>query len=198
MPERSTYWVHYTHLNRRHWKSVPPNWEISKAPVDIRTSSSILYVDGIKAKLSDVAKQALRQTSFYQRLDQRATTKPGPDPSTSESLFDPPAKRVPASVKSTRWDLPLLQIPLQYFPAKIFPEAMLRKSPTIIPTDGSTGRDLRSFKRSPSAKRTLAPIVSPVRNRASPQPTLKKPGVILKFFGYSDDEGELEDPGKDC
>ncbi|CAG7726300.1 unnamed protein product, partial [Allacma fusca] len=151
-------------------------------------------VDGIKSKRADVTKQALRQTSFYQRLDQRAATNQDPDLS-SEPLFDPPAKILPASVKSTRWDLPLLQSPLQYVPAQVFPETMLRKSPVIIPTDGSTGRDPRNFKRSPSTKRTLAQIVSPVRKRVSPPPPLKQSGLILELFGSSDDERDLENQG---
>ncbi|CAG7827974.1 unnamed protein product, partial [Allacma fusca] len=50
---------------------------------------------------------------------------------------------------------------------------------------------------SPSTKRTLAPIVSPVRKRASPPPTIKKPGLILELFGSSDDDRDLEDPGTD-
>ncbi|CAG7822652.1 unnamed protein product, partial [Allacma fusca] len=159
----------------------------------------ILYVDGIKARRSDITKQALRQTSYYQRLDQRSHTDTETESSTCDPLFDPPVRSSAAAItsKGNRWDLPLLQHPIPYHPAHTLPEELLREFPVSIPSDGTTGHDPRDVKRSPSSKRTLAPIASPICKRFSPPPTLKSKGLILELFGSSDNDETSEKEGND-
>ncbi|CAG7832139.1 unnamed protein product [Allacma fusca] len=157
---------------------------------DPPTQIPILFIDGVKAKRAVVAKQALRHTQQYQRVDQRAPSIL--EPCHSDDLFDPPIK-TNATNHVSRWNLPPLQTPITHPRRRSLPEASLREAPIGIPNEDSLGPDPRSPRRSPTSKRQLNSLEPSFAKRAPTPPLISKSSSIIdKLFGLSDDDSRRD------